>query len=109
MTNNSKLINHNRVFVIGIGMNHNGDIKNAIKLIDNAKNCGADAVKFQMRDLDNIYQSEIVNAHKGDLGTEYTFNLLKKFNLEDKDFGFYMTMQNAMYFFYVHPGQTQRQ
>ena len=23
---------------------------------------------------------------KGDLGTEYTFNLLKKFNLEDKDF-----------------------
>ncbi len=87
MTNNSKLINHNRVFVIAeIGMNHNGDIKNAIKLIDNAKNCGADAVKFQMRDLDNIYQSEIVNAHKGDLGTEYTFNLLKKFNLEDKDF-----------------------
>ena len=82
MTNNSKLINHNRVFVIAeIGMNHNGDIKNAIKLIDNAKNCGADAVKFQMRDLDNIYQSEIVNAHKGDLGTEYTFNLLKKFNI----------------------------
>jgi len=38
------------VFIIGeIGINHNGDINNAIKLITYAKNCGFDAVKFQKR------------------------------------------------------------
>ena len=30
-----------------IGINHNGDIKIAKKLIKNAKDCGFDAVKFQ--------------------------------------------------------------
>ena len=39
-----------KVFIIGeIGINHNGDINNAIKLITIAKNCGFDAVKFQKR------------------------------------------------------------
>ena len=32
-----------------IGINHNGDIKNAFKLIDLAKDCGFDSVKFQKR------------------------------------------------------------
>lgn len=34
-----------------IGQNHNGDVKIAKKLIDIAVNCGADAVKFQKRDI----------------------------------------------------------
>lgn len=39
-----------KIFIIGeIGINHNGDIKNAIKLIDVAKDSGFDAVKFQKR------------------------------------------------------------
>ena len=39
-----------KAFLIGeIGINHNGNIDNAIKLIDIAKNCGFDAVKFQKR------------------------------------------------------------
>ena len=38
----------NSVFVIAeAGVNHNGDIKMAIRLIDEAVECGADAVKFQ--------------------------------------------------------------
>jgi N-acetylneuraminate synthase len=38
------------VFVIGeIGINHNGDLDTALKLIDMAAECGCDAVKFQMR------------------------------------------------------------
>ena len=42
--------NFKKIFIIGeIGINHNGDIKNAIKLIDGAKDCGFDAVKFQKR------------------------------------------------------------
>lgn len=35
------------VYVIGeIGINHNGDLANAIALIDAAKDAGMDAVKF---------------------------------------------------------------
>ena len=38
------------VYVIGeIGINHNGDLANAIALIDAAKDAGMDAVKFQKR------------------------------------------------------------
>lgn len=40
--------NMNRVLIIAeAGVNHNGDIKIAKKLIDEAKKCGADIVKFQ--------------------------------------------------------------
>lgn len=37
-----------------ISANHNGDIKNAIKLIDMAKDCGANAVKLQSYTPDTI-------------------------------------------------------
>ena len=41
---------NNPVYVIGeIGLNHNGDIENAKKLIDVARIAGCDAVKFQKR------------------------------------------------------------
>ena len=37
-----------RIFIIGeIGINHNGDLDIAKKLIDLSKEVGADAVKFQ--------------------------------------------------------------
>ncbi len=40
------------IFVIAeIGINHNGDINTAKKLIDVAKVAGCDAVKFQKRDI----------------------------------------------------------
>ena len=35
-----------------IGINHNGSIDIAKKLIKNAKDCGFDAVKFQKRTID---------------------------------------------------------
>lgn len=46
----------NHVFIIAeIGINHNGDIEIAKKLIDMAKGAGCDAVKFQKRDVDLVY------------------------------------------------------
>ncbi len=43
-----KKIQKNQTYIIAeIGINHNGDIKLAKKLIDSAKRAGADAVKFQ--------------------------------------------------------------
>jgi len=47
------------VFVIAeIGINHNGDINIAKKLIDIAKSSGCDAVKFQKRTIDVVYKKE---------------------------------------------------
>lgn len=45
-----------KTFVIAeAGSNHNGDFKNAIKLIDIAKQSGASAVKFQTAKSENLY------------------------------------------------------
>lgn len=51
------------VFIIAeIGINHNGDINVAKQLIDLAKECGCDAVKFQKRDIDVVYTQEFLNS-----------------------------------------------
>jgi len=50
---------YNETFVIGeIGINHNGDINIAKKLIEESKSAGADAVKFQKRDINLVYSKE---------------------------------------------------
>lgn len=52
-----------KTFVIAeIGINHNGDINNAKKLIDIAKNSGCDAVKFQKRTLDIVYTKDLLDT-----------------------------------------------
>ncbi len=45
-----------------IGINHNGDLDLAKKLIDEAKNAGFDAVKFQKRDIEVVYKSEFLDS-----------------------------------------------
>ena len=48
-----KKINYKKPFLIAeIGINHNGSVKLAKKLIDIAKSSGFDAVKFQKRNPD---------------------------------------------------------
>ena len=44
-----KITKNQTFFIAEIGINHNGDIKNALKLIESAKLAGCDAVKFQKR------------------------------------------------------------
>jgi len=45
-----KVTNFSKPFIIAeIGVNHNGSLKVAKKLIDISKKVGADAVKFQKR------------------------------------------------------------
>ena len=52
----NKVINDQNIFVIAeIGVNHNGSIKTAFKLIDAAKEIGADCVKFQYRCMRETY------------------------------------------------------
>ena len=71
-----------KVFVIAeIGNNHNGSLDRAIDMVDRALSIGVDCVKFQMRNLEEIYRSRSLERKGEDLGTEYVLDLLKKFEL----------------------------
>ncbi len=47
-----------------IGINHNGDMDLAKKLIDWAALCGCDAVKFQKRTVDKVYTKEYLDGYR---------------------------------------------
>jgi N-acetylneuraminate synthase len=76
-----------RVFIIAeAGVNHNGSLNLATKLIDVAKNCGADAVKFQTFRADLL---AIRQAHKAPYqertteATESQFEMLERLQLDE--------------------------
>ena len=51
------------IFVIAeIGINHNGDMELCKKLIDAAVSTGCDAVKFQKRDINEVYTKEYLES-----------------------------------------------
>tara|TARA_B100000795_G_scaffold268924_2_gene256908 strand:+ start:1933 stop:2772 length:840 start_codon:yes stop_codon:yes gene_type:complete len=51
------------IVIVGeIGINHNGDMAICKKLIDVAKESGADCVKFQKRDIDQVYTQEFLDS-----------------------------------------------
>jgi N-acetylneuraminate synthase len=51
------------IYIIAeIGINHNGDMEIAKRLIDGAVDVGCDAVKFQKRDLDLVYTQELLDS-----------------------------------------------
>ena len=47
-----------------IGINHNGDLEIAKKLIKNSAECGFDFVKFQKRDIDLVYEKSYLKEHR---------------------------------------------
>lgn len=54
-----------KIFIIAeIGINHNGDINLAKKMITSAIKCGADAVKFQKRDINLVYSKELLSEKR---------------------------------------------
>lgn len=54
-----------KTFIIAeIGINHNGDINLAKKLIDTAVIAGCDAVKFQKRTVDKVYSKEYLDGER---------------------------------------------
>ena len=55
-----KIIGENQphYIIAEIGINHNGSLETAKKIIDNVVNCGADAVKFQKRTVEVVYTPE---------------------------------------------------
>ena len=76
--------NDHPCFIISeIGNNHNGSIDLAKELINQAVDAGADCVKFQMRNMKKLYRFR--NDEAEDLGAQYTFDLLDKFQLKNDE------------------------
>jgi N,N'-diacetyllegionaminate synthase len=75
-------------FIIAeIGMNHNGDIELAKKIIDAAADCGVDAVKFQMFTAEKLVTKDAVTygAVKGHL-PKYQQEMYKKYELTKEQY-----------------------
>ena len=70
-------------FIIAeIGINHNGSIEMAKKMVDKAVWAGADCAKFQMRHLKELYQNEgNPNDLNEDLGSQYILDVLSRSQL----------------------------
>ena len=74
-----------------IGINHNGDLQIAKKLIKSAKDAGCNAVKFQKRTVDKAYSQELLDSPRespwGNTQRDQKNGLefiLKQYNLIDK-------------------------
>lgn len=83
-----------------IGNNHNGSVERAIELVDLALDAGANAVKFQMRHLDQVYRQRSLHKQGEDLGTEYVLDLLRRFELtvdEHKQLANYCRAKDILY------------
>lgn len=76
------------VYIIGeIGINHNGSLATALRLIDAAHQAGVDAVKFQKRNLAAIYSKKILGDPSGaEWNFDYLIPLLQKFELSAADY-----------------------
>jgi len=82
------------VFIIAeAGINHNGSVKLAKKLIDVAYNAGADAVKFQTFKADKLVSKLASKA-------EYQFDMIKKLEIDEdthKELISYCKSKNIMF------------
>ncbi len=87
----------NTYLIAEIGINHNGSLDNACRLIENAKVAGFDAVKFQKRTVDVVYTTEEIEQPRenfygktnGDLkrGLEFSHDAYSKIDKFCRDLG----------------------
>jgi len=79
----------NKTFIIAeAGVNHNGSIRIAKKLIDAAKSAGADAIKFQTFKAEKLVTKDAAKAdyQKRTTATDETqYKMLKKLELSEND------------------------
>lgn len=77
-----KLNKITKPFIIAeLSANHNGKIKNVFKLIDQAKLCGANAIKLQSYTPDSMTlncKNRFFYINEGPWKGDYLYNLFKK-------------------------------
>jgi len=84
------------------GVNHNGNLKTAYKLIDQAKYSGADFVKFQAYETDEIcLETASLSRYQRDGKFKNQFDMLKKYELSKKQI--ILSISNVYQFIYGPP------
>ena len=81
-----KNLDKNKVYIIAeIGVNHNGDIKKAKKLIKISKRVGADCVKFQAFEASEITTKNcgLAAYQKKKVKFKSQYEMIKKYELKD--------------------------
>src|SRR5215204_5199256 len=69
------------------GINHNGSLDMALKLVDAAAEAGVDAVKFQLRDMASIYPDALLkDANRAEWAFQYILPALKDSELSEDEF-----------------------
>lgn len=65
------------------GVNHNGDEQNALKMVDVAKQCGADAIKFQTFKTENVIFPGVAKAEyqRRETGEGDQFSMIKRLEM----------------------------
>jgi len=56
--------NYPAYVIVEIGINHNGDLETAKRLMEVAADAGADAVKFQKRTISTVYSTEELDRYR---------------------------------------------
>ena len=83
------MIIKNKIHIIAeAGVNHNGILQNAFKLIDLASKAGADFIKFQTFDPESLANVKLGLAkyQRRSLAQNNHLNMLKKLSLSEKSF-----------------------
>lgn len=77
---------HPAFFIAEAGINHDGNLEDALQMIEVASECGADAVKFQKRDLNALYRPDALeNPSDASHGIGVYMPTLKRCELSEDD------------------------
>ena len=83
-----KIKNFNKPFIVAeVGINHNGNLKTALKMIDIAKKSGCHAVKFQTFKANEIVQDKslmFTYQTQGKKINESMYKMFKRYELNEK-------------------------
>ena len=87
ITNNRYMGNDEPCFIVAeVGINHNGDVNSAKKMIDVAKECGVDAVKFQTFIAEEFVSNPdetYTYKSQGKLVTESMLKMFKRYEFSE--------------------------